>query len=151
MSAQSIGKTAFLGVAWPRDAKPTIPARLAAPWTKTGPKACRGRLFGLQVVKIAEAKRKFGFKMEIPAKPLNRRQRGLITEVNSERAWVVGGMIMRAFRWRRPAALGMVLATIVGIVPWVASAACPPGNRTLTFTNKCGKNVYLGQNLSSPH
>jgi hypothetical protein len=34
VSAKSIGKMAFLGVAWPRDAKPTLPARLAAPWAK---------------------------------------------------------------------------------------------------------------------
>src|SRR5260370_23291104 len=67
-------------------------------------------------VEIGEAKRKF--------------------RVNSERAWVVGGMIMRALRWRRLAPLGIVLATIIGIVPGVASAACPAGNRTLTFTNK---------------
>jgi Transposase DDE domain group 1 len=30
-------------VAWPQDAQPTHPARLAAPWTRAGPKPCRGR------------------------------------------------------------------------------------------------------------
>ena len=37
--------TTSLGVAWPRNAKPTHPARLAAPWTSTGPKLADGSLF----------------------------------------------------------------------------------------------------------
>ena len=45
---KSIGKTAFLGVALRRDAKPTpLPARLGTPWSKIGPKPCRMRPFGL--------------------------------------------------------------------------------------------------------
>ena len=41
MSAELIEQTAFLGVAWPRDAKPTLPAPLGSTvdqnWAKTLP------------------------------------------------------------------------------------------------------------------
>src|SRR5260370_27871267 len=120
-----------LGNLWRRLALPKKIARCRA----SGVCASLNRDLKMEIparceVEIGEAKRKF--------------------RVNSERAWVVGGMIMRALRWRRLAPLGIVLATIIGIIPGVASAACPAGNRTLTFTNKCGYGVYLGQNLSSP-
>ena len=42
VSAESIGKTAFLGVAWPRDAKPTPPGAAGSTvdqnWAKTLPR-----------------------------------------------------------------------------------------------------------------
>ena len=63
MSAESIGQTAFPGVASPRDAKPTHPGALAAPWTKTGPNwdktLPREAGWSKCGVEIGEAKRKF--------------------------------------------------------------------------------------------
>ena len=47
MSAQSIDKTAFLEIAWRETLNRPILVRLAAPWTKTETKPCRGRPFGL--------------------------------------------------------------------------------------------------------
>jgi hypothetical protein len=49
VSAESIGQTAFLGVAWPRDAKPTHPSAAGGTvgqnWAKVGQKLAEaGRL-----------------------------------------------------------------------------------------------------------
>ena len=61
MSAESIGQTAFLGVAWPRDAKPTHPGAAGGTvdqknWAKTLPREAGWSICG---VEIGEAKRKF--------------------------------------------------------------------------------------------
>jgi hypothetical protein len=63
VSAESIGQMAFLGVAWPRMLNRSIPARLAAPWTKTGPNWAktlpREAAWSICGVEIGEAKWKF--------------------------------------------------------------------------------------------
>src|SRR5258708_38150028 len=60
VSAESIGQTAFLVVAWPRDAKPTHPGagwRHRGPnWAKTLPREAGWPICG---VEMGEAKRKF--------------------------------------------------------------------------------------------
>jgi hypothetical protein len=63
VSAESIGQTAFPGVAWPRDAKPTHPGAAGgtvdqnwANWAKTLPREAGWSICG---VEIGEAKRKF--------------------------------------------------------------------------------------------
>ena len=51
MSAESIGKTAFLGVAWPREAKPTPPGAAGGTvdqnWAKLGQNLAEGGPAGL--------------------------------------------------------------------------------------------------------
>ncbi len=64
MSAKSIGKTAFLGVAWPPDAKPTPPGAAGSTvdqnWAKTLP---REAVWSIGGVEIGESKRKFRFRL----------------------------------------------------------------------------------------
>src|SRR5271167_4300515 len=47
VSAESIGKTAFLGVAWPRDAKPIPSGAAGNTVDQNRLKPCRGKPFGL--------------------------------------------------------------------------------------------------------
>ena len=60
VSAESIGQTAFPGVASPRDAKPTYPGAAGGTvdqnWAKTLPREAGWSKYG---VEIGEAKRKF--------------------------------------------------------------------------------------------
>jgi hypothetical protein len=49
VSAESIGKMAFPGVALARDSKPSLASRLKRGWTETGLQPCRGRPSGLYV------------------------------------------------------------------------------------------------------
>jgi hypothetical protein len=62
VSAESIGQTAFSGVASPRDAKPTHPGAAGGTvdqnWAKTLPREAGWSKCG---VEIGEAKRKFRF------------------------------------------------------------------------------------------
>src|SRR5277367_3485975 len=66
VSAESIGQTAFPGVAPPRDANPTHPGAAGGTWTKTGPNWAKTlpREAGWSKcgVEIGEAKRKFRFR-----------------------------------------------------------------------------------------
>ena len=61
--AESIGKTAFLGVAWPREAKPTPPGAAGSTVDKNGPKTLmRKAVWSTSRVEIGQAKRKFRLK-----------------------------------------------------------------------------------------
>ena len=67
MSAESIGQTAFLGLRGRETLNRPIPARLAAPWTKTRPKWAktlpRQARLSIGGVGIGEAKRKFHLRL----------------------------------------------------------------------------------------
>ena len=57
MSAESIGPTAFPGVAWPRDAKPTPPGAAGSTADQNRIKPHRARPFGLRGELKSESKK----------------------------------------------------------------------------------------------
>jgi hypothetical protein len=58
---------------------------------------------------------------------------------------IIGGV-----RTRTTAANSSNSAAIAQPAQAAAAATCPAGYRALTFTNNCGYDVYLGENLSQP-
>ena len=61
MSAESIGQTTFLVVAWPRDAKPTYPGAAGGTVGQTGPKPCPGRPLADEDVELLTEHQILGF------------------------------------------------------------------------------------------